>query len=190
MRRIAMLVYILSLAGIVSNGCGVSYSDPDLLMAGNHGRGQATYLDKAAIRNESGVETASAMEAAMEWSNRYHQVSSDRDLLQRENRELAQENQKIKTELDQLKFNLTRAEKELSEANDMMMEMTQALEKWKTDVLGFRKEMQMAQKVQLEALIKILKLIGGDVDKELVTIDIMENQTAKVAAENQNAPIE
>ena len=34
---------------------------------------------------------------------------------------------------------------------------------WKTDILGFRDEIRDAETAQLEALLKILKVLGGEV---------------------------
>jgi hypothetical protein len=41
------------------------------------------------------------------------------------------------------------------------------LNNWKADVIGFRQEMRSAEKAQLEALLKILQILGGEVDLEL-----------------------
>ena len=46
-----------------------------------------------------------------------------------------------------------------------MLQTRIELNNWKNDVLGFRGEMQDAQKAQLEALLKILKLMGGEVNQ-------------------------
>lgn len=45
----------------------------------------------------------------------------------------------------------------------MLIELRGELTKWKSNVLGFRQEIQTAQQAQLEALQKVLRLLGGEV---------------------------
>ena len=61
---------------------------------------------------------------------------------------------------------LQQTQKELAEANDLLIEMRIELNNWKTDILGFRAEMRDAEKTQLEALLKILNVLGGEVKPE------------------------
>jgi hypothetical protein len=42
------------------------------------------------------------------------------------------------------------------------------LNNWKTDVIGFREEIRAADRAQLEALLKILKVLGGEPGAESV----------------------
>ncbi|MHC5165832.1 MAG: hypothetical protein ACYSOI_10975, partial [Planctomycetota bacterium] len=56
--------------------------------------------------------------------------------------------------------------KDMTEANEFLGQMHLELNKWKTDVLGFRQEIRQAQQVQIEALGKILRVLGAE------TIDI------------------
>ena len=60
--------------------------------------------------------------------------------------------------------NLKTAEKELSDANELLIEMRKELNSWKTNVLGFRDESNYIHKEQLKALVKILKLLGAEYD--------------------------
>jgi hypothetical protein len=41
------------------------------------------------------------------------------------------------------------------------------LNNWKTNILGFRDEMRDADKTQLQALLRILKALGGEVNPEV-----------------------
>ena len=50
----------------------------------------------------------------------------------------------------------------MTEANEFLGQMHLELNKWKTDVLGFRQEMRHAQQVQIEALGKILRVLGAE----------------------------
>ena len=125
--------------------------------------GGQTYLDKTAIRNETGKETNNAVDAAMEWARKYSEASAKRDQLLQENRRLRQKQLTHQQQVTKLKTELSSAEKELAQANTMLLEMKTELEKWKTNVLGFRNEMRQSQKAQLDALVRILTLIGGEV---------------------------
>jgi len=57
---------------------------------------------------------------------------------------------------------LKQARKELDEANAMLREMQTELAKWKADVLGYRDEMRTAQTAQIDALRRILRLLGAE----------------------------
>ena len=57
---------------------------------------------------------------------------------------------------------LEQAEKELSEANDLLVAMQRSLDNWKKDVLGFREEMRQAEEAQMKALVKVLSLLGAE----------------------------
>ena len=40
------------------------------------------------------------------------------------------------------------------------------LTNWKTNVLGFREEIRSAEQAQLDALHRVLKLLGGELDEQ------------------------
>jgi len=63
---------------------------------------------------------------------------------------------------DVMRVNLKTAETELSDANELLIEMRKELDSWKTNVLGFREESNYVHKEQLKALVKILKLLGAE----------------------------
>jgi hypothetical protein len=57
---------------------------------------------------------------------------------------------------------MKQTKKELNEANNFLQEMQLELNQWKGDVLGFRDEMRRAQKSQLDALSRILRILGAE----------------------------
>jgi hypothetical protein len=61
---------------------------------------------------------------------------------------------------------LQQAHKELAEANSLLIDMRVELNNWKADILGFRNEMRNAETAQLETLLRILKVLGGQVTTE------------------------
>ncbi len=115
---------------------------------------------------ESAPHGRTAIESAIELSKEHAKLSQEMIQLQQENRDMTGENQQLKEQVTSLDSSLKQAQKELNESNDLLIEMRIELNNWKTDVLGFREEMQDAEKAQLEALVKILRLLGAEVRTE------------------------
>ena len=167
---------------LMFSGCNWDTTNPidmEVVSAPEQGGGQ-TYLDKTAIRDDVGKETNNADDAAMEWAKKCAVISSKHDQLLQENRQLKQKQQTHQQQVTTLKTELGRAERELAQANSMLLEMKTELEKWKTNVLGFRNEIRQSQKAQLDALVRILTLIGGEVVEKSP-----EAQPAKQTTENK-----
>jgi septal ring factor EnvC (AmiA/AmiB activator) len=108
-------------------------------------------------------QKTSAVDSAIELSDRYAKLSDEASALRMQNQNLESENQRLKADLKTTQDRLEKAQKELNEVNDMLVQMRVELNNWKTDVLGFRGEMRDAEKAQLEALIKILKMLGAEI---------------------------
>ena len=108
-----------------------------------------------------------ATDSAIELSKRYAKLSEETIVLRQKNQEFIAENCRLKDRLAVLEPELKQTKKELAEANDLLIEMRIELNNWKTNILGFRDEMRDADKAQLEALLKILKVLGGEVKTEL-----------------------
>jgi chromosome segregation ATPase len=104
-----------------------------------------------------------AVDSAIELSDRYAKLSDEASGLRLQNQNLEAENQHLKADLKTTQDRLEKAQKELSEVNNLLVEMRVELNNWKTDVLGFRGEMREAEKAQLEALVKILKMLGAEI---------------------------
>lgn len=104
-----------------------------------------------------------AVDSAIELSDRYAKLSDEASGLRLQNQNLEAENQRLETDLKVTQDRLEKAQKELNEVNDLLVEMRVELNNWKTDVLGFRGEMREAEKAQLEALVKILKMLGAEI---------------------------
>jgi septal ring factor EnvC (AmiA/AmiB activator) len=82
--------------------------------------------------------------------------------MQQENQQLAEEGARLKKQVDSLEAQLKQTQAELTEANNLLVEMLGELNNWKSDILGFRNEMRQAAKSQLEALLKILQVLGAE----------------------------
>ena len=107
-----------------------------------------------------------AVESAVELSQKYAKLSEETANLRQENKNLMLDNQKFIEQLDNLKVQLNQSQKELDQANDLLIEMRIELNNWKTNILGFRDEMRNADSAQLEALLKILNVLGAETKTE------------------------
>ena len=124
-----------------------------------------------------------AVESAIELSEKYAKLSDEAAVLRQENQDFTAKNQQLKEQVTALETQLRQTQKELGEANDLLIQIHLELNNWKTDVLGFRDEMRDAEKAQLEALLKILKVLGGEVNAE----SAQQNDTSSpVAAISEN----
>lgn len=126
--------------------------------------GDAAYLDKSAIRQDSGKDAApSTVDTALEWAKKYADEAEKTARLTADNVKLREDMDKLAKELAGLAGDLARAKEQLAQAGEMIKEMDDGLKKWKTDVLGFRQEMLQSHQTQMNAMAKILKLLGGEV---------------------------
>ena len=110
------------------------------------------------------LEGRTAVESAIELSEKYARLSDQTIALREENQRLVTENENLLQQITTLEARLRQTQKELGEANDLLIEMLTELNNWKTNILGFRGEMREAAKAQLEALLKVLELLGGETD--------------------------
>ena len=109
-----------------------------------------------------GPEGPTPVEQALELSQKLKQATDDLDRARKENRDLIDRNAPLTMQAAQATVELKQARKELDEANAMLREMQTELAKWKADVLGYRDEMRTAQTAQIEALRRVLRLLGAE----------------------------
>jgi hypothetical protein len=121
-----------------------------------------SYLAKNGPTKEGEASSQTAVESALTWANKYAQSMQTVTELQREGRDQQKETQALGQQNVKLQDELAAAQKELKDANTLLIEMRQELTKWKTDVLGFRSEMKEAQQAQLGMLTRVLKVLGSD----------------------------
>jgi chromosome segregation ATPase len=123
--------------------------------------------DSVAMRfQESNSASPTVVESAMKLSGQYARLSREAADLRQQNEDLTAKNQKLNEQIASLDAQLQQAHKELAEANSLLIDMRVELNNWKTDVLGFRNEMRDAETAQLETLLRILKVLGGQVTTE------------------------
>ena len=112
---------------------------------------------------ESAPQQSTVVASAMELSKEHAKLSEEAAVLRQENKDLNARNQQLKGQVVTLEAQLQQTQRELSEASDLLITMRIELNNWKTDILGFRDEIRDAETAQLEALLKILKVLGGEV---------------------------
>lgn len=109
-----------------------------------------------------------AVQSAVTWAKKYEELSEQNTVLREKHNQLFLQNTQLTSQLDQTKAELERTRKELAETNEFLQQMHTELNKWKADVLGFRDEMRQAQTAQLEALSRILQVLGAESVKPAV----------------------
>lgn len=130
------------------------------------GPSNLAYLAPTVVADRHNGEELSGqggVDIALQWSNKYAQANEELLQAERDNHKLSAENQRLLMELQQLQDELAVTEQELSEANLMLADLHQELESWKRDVLSFREEMRLSQLATLNALQRIMTVLGGEV---------------------------
>ena len=111
---------------------------------------------------EGPSDSESAVQNAILWSEKYERLLSTTEELRQRNMAMFEENTQLKKEVEELSGRLAQTQKELDEANEFLQKMHVELNQWKADVLGFREELRKAQAAQLQALGKILRILGAE----------------------------
>ena len=101
-------------------------------------------------------------QSPIELARSYEELSVKTNALRETNSELTLKNNQLKRQIEMLKSEMEQTKKDMAEANDFLGQMHLELNKWKSDVLGFRQEIRQAQQAQLEALGKILRVLGAE----------------------------
>ncbi len=112
---------------------------------------------------QSDQKAPTAVESAIELSQKYAKVSEEVSVLRQENNRLTAENHRLKQQLAQVQAQFENTKQHLAKANEMLVEMRIELNNWKLDILGFRDEIRYAEQAQMETLSKIVEFLGGEV---------------------------
>ena len=115
---------------------------------------------------EPAPEGPTVVESAMKLSGEFAKLTQEAAVLRRQNEDFIAKNRQLNEQVVSVDAQLQQAQKELAEANDLLIEMRVELNNWKADILGFRNEMRDAETAQLETLLRILKVLGGQVTSE------------------------
>jgi septal ring factor EnvC (AmiA/AmiB activator) len=114
--------------------------------------------------HESVPQSPTVVESAIELSEKYAALSERAATLRQEKESAVSRNKQLETQTAALDGQLRQTQKELAEANDLLIEMRIELNNWKADIIGFRDEMRDAETAQLQTLFRILQVLGGQVD--------------------------
>ncbi len=154
--RPSLLALVLAVA---ISGCAASHSQPAAVVTDVPDR------ESAAKRfQDPPIDGRTAVESAIELSEKYARLSDQAATLRQENQRLTNENEALRQQMTALETKLKQTQKELGEANDLLIEMLTELNNWKSNILGFRSEMRQAAQAQLEALLKVLEILGGEAE--------------------------
>jgi chromosome segregation ATPase len=146
----ALLLVVTSMMG----GCT---SSPSRSATAGAESGQAT----AQRFQDTPLEGRTPVESAIQLSEKYARLTEQNATMRQENQRLTADNESLRQQVASLETKLKQAQKELGEANDLLIEMLTELNNWKSNILGFRSEMRQAAQAQLEALVKVLEILGG-----------------------------
>jgi chromosome segregation ATPase len=158
-------IMITSLPIFLLFGCSPAPTQVDAVPLPNStNRQQNDYI--ARRFQEPAQQGRTAVESAIELSQKYARLSDEAVALRTKHQDLIAQNSQLKEKAAELEAKLQQTQKELTEANDLLIEMRVELNNWKTNILGFREEMREAEKAELKALLDILKVLGGEVTAE------------------------
>jgi chromosome segregation ATPase len=157
MRATKRLAALLLAVTLTVGGCASAPSRSENAGAAS---GEAT----AQRFQDTPLEGRTAVESAIELSEKYARLSDQNATMRQENQRLTAENENLRQQVATLETKLKQAQKELGEANDLLIEMLTELNNWKSNILGFRGEMRQAAQAQLEALLKVLEILGGQAE--------------------------
>ena len=165
MYRTRQLVALLAVSCLGAAFCGCNPPQrPAHPMATERQANAQANASSAKRFQDTPLEGRTAVESAIELSEKYARLSDQTVALREENQRLTTDNEALLQQIAMLEARLKQTQKELGEANELLIEMLTELNNWKTNILGFRGEMRDAAKAQLEALLKVLEILGGEAD--------------------------
>lgn len=185
MRTNKKYILYLGLSAIIFLAAGCTIENPvEVLLKPNSSTvARRTDMQSRFQNTDAGNQTA--IDSVMELSARLTKLTEEIIALKTENQRILDENQTLNERLAPYEAELKQSHKELAEANDLLIEMRIELNNWQTDILGFRNEMRQADKAQLEALLKILKVLGGETNADSAT-KLDNDATATASDETEN----
>lgn len=151
----------VALLGCLLGACGCS--DPQARPAS---RSQPPADSVARRFQEGSSHSQTVVQSAVELSEKYSALSEEAAALRQRRHELEAENAELKLRIGVLEKDLSQCQGELNEANSLLMDVLAEMNKWKSDVLGVRHEMRESAKAQMKALLKILEMMGAEVDND------------------------
>jgi ABC-type Fe3+-citrate transport system substrate-binding protein len=185
MQNKKMIILVLLLVPIfLVSGCSSSQKPEELTVESVPVERQQN--DSIAKRfQEQASESPTVVESAMKLSGEYARLTREAAELQQQNEDYIAKNRQLNEQVASLDAQLQQAQKELAQANNLLIEMRVELNNWKADILGFRNEMRDAETAQLETLLRILKVLGGQVTTESARAEDASTVGSAVASLNK-----
>ena len=153
---------ILSVLALLLAGCQILEEPVEVILKPESNPQQSNATLKRF--QDAAPKGQTAVDSAIELSKKNTEFFEQMTVLQQDNLRLTAENSRMKDRIAVIEPEFKQAKKELNEANDLLIEMRIELNNWKTDILGFRNETRDADKAQLKALLRILEVLGGEVN--------------------------
>ena len=179
---------LLLLSGCLSSEQQAGLIQPDSSLHGSPGTPGSVDPQSGSIVKrfqDAAPQSRTAVDSAIELLEKHAELSRQAAELDRANQGLIAVNNQLKAQVTSLEGELKQAQKELTEANDLLIEMRVELNNWKTSILGFRDEMRQAETAQLEALLRILRVLGGEVAVESAQGQDSDDTTAASVSPTQ-----
>jgi uncharacterized coiled-coil DUF342 family protein len=166
---ISLLIFLVTV--FLLSGCSPSQQPAELAVnSAVAGEQQNDAIAKRFQPPGPGAQTVVA--SAMKLSSDYSRLNQEAALLRQQNEDLIAKNRRLNEQAVSLEDQLQQTQKELAEANSLLIDMRIELNNWKADILGFREEMRNAETAQLETLLRILKVLGGQVTTESARAEV------------------
>ena len=172
-----VLIVLLALAGCGGSSPATVQSAP---------RTPAPYLETTAVAGHK----ESVVDTALDWAEKHAEVSEKLIQAHKDNHQWEAQNQQLGTQVVELQGEMEQTQEELTAANAMLVEFRGELSSWKKDVIGNRQEIEYQHKVEMEALYKILKFLGGEVPETPPASDATAAPATPAAPASEELPSE
>ncbi len=183
-KNIVSLLILFVMIFLLS-GCSPTQQPAEFAV--DSGEGELQQNDSIANRfQQQEPQSPTVVESAMKLSSEYSRLTQEAALLRQQNEDLIVKNRQLNEQAVSLEAQLRQTQKELTQANDLLIEMRIELNNWKSDILGFRDEMRNAETAQLETLLRILKILGGQVTAEPARAEVTGAVGSAVASANRS----
>jgi len=116
---------------------------------------------------EPETEGPTLVNRLLELQQRHTQAVQDLSDERDSKRQLSDEKRQLSQQLASTQTELARAQKELQEANDLLLAVRRENDKWKGDVLSHRTEILRAHEAEMKALVKVIRLLGGEYSRPI-----------------------
>lgn len=164
MSKMTQMILLLFVPPLILAGTGCTPQMQRGRAAAQDTRDSNTSMSTAKRFQDTAEGSRTVVESAIELSDKYARLSDETVTLRERNQQLEADNLHLLQQIETLETKLAQTQKELGEANDLLIEMLTELNNWKSSILGFRGEMREAAKAQLEALLKVLEILGGEAE--------------------------